>query len=171
MSLAKIAGWLYRTIDPISNCLYKIGVLILAAMMCLTAVDVLMRYAFNSPIMGAFDITEYMMVLLVAFTLAYCSLKKRLVKVDLLSQYFPVRIRAIIDSFTSLIGLAIFALITWQTVIYVKVQYETHVSSLVLHIPRYPFIALLAFSFFCFIITLLADFLENVSKVITKIDF
>ena len=168
MWLSKIADGLYTLSRPITGLLHKLGAILLAAMMFLTAADVLMRYVFNRPIMGAFDITEYLMGMLVASTMAYCALKKRLVKVDLLSQRLPERMQSIIDSVTSLLGLGLFLLITWQAFVYIAVQYNTHVTSLVLHIPRYPFIGLMALGFVCFVLILLANVFENLSKAVKR---
>jgi TRAP-type C4-dicarboxylate transport system permease small subunit len=105
---------------------------------------------------------------LIAFTLGYCSLKKKLVKVDLLYQHFPERLKAIFDSFTSCLSLGLYILIVWQTFIYFKLQYETNVSSLVLYVPRYPFVGILALGFICSTIALLAGVFENISKAMER---
>src|SRR3954463_2741197 len=52
--------------------LLYVGVLATFAMMCLTSADALSRYAFNRPILGAFEITEkYLMVAAIFMGLSY----------------------------------------------------------------------------------------------------
>jgi TRAP-type C4-dicarboxylate transport system permease small subunit len=34
-------------------------------MMCLTTVDVVGRYVFNSPVLGAFELTEFLVLILI----------------------------------------------------------------------------------------------------------
>ena len=54
-----IGKWLWRC----ELVLVHAGVLAAFAMMCLTSADALSRYAFNRPILGAYEITEkYLMV-------------------------------------------------------------------------------------------------------------
>lgn len=168
MDLRNLANTSCRIIEKINGVFFKIGSYVLPLMVFLTVADVLMRYFFNSPITGAFDITESMMIILVAFTLGNCALKKKLVKVDLLYQHFSDRTKAIFDSFTSILSLGLYILITWQTFIYIKLQYETNISSLVLQIPRYPLVAILALGFTVFTVALLANVFENLSKALKR---
>ena len=59
------------------------GSYVLFGMMLLTIFDVIGRYVFNSPITGAFEITEAMMVTMVFFFIGYAQAKKSHVAVDL----------------------------------------------------------------------------------------
>ena len=74
--------WLRKTTDsldilyrPMIKLLNSIAMGILAAMMFLTATDVILRYIFNRPISGAYELIEYMMAILIPFALAYCALQ------------------------------------------------------------------------------------------------
>ncbi|MBN1191906.1 MAG: TRAP transporter small permease [Dehalococcoidales bacterium] len=135
------------------------------SIMLLTAVDVCMRYFFNRPISGAFDLTEYLMVVVFAFALPYCTIKKGHISVDILMSRFPERVQAVINLVTAPLSLALFSLLVWQTIIATLMQQETGIVSSVLEIPRYPFIGLLFLGYVCFVIVLLADFFKLVSEV------
>ena len=168
MWLGKAADAIYRVISPVSKVLVGVGATVLAAMMFLTASDVTLRYVFNHPIIGAFDLTVYMMVILFAFALPYCAVKKGHVRVDLLLGRLPQKVQTIINSVTTPLGLGLFALITWQTIVYMKIQHDTNIISSVLLIPRYPFVGLLFLGIACLSIILLADFLKLLSEVTKK---
>jgi TRAP-type C4-dicarboxylate transport system permease small subunit len=168
MWLSKAADWANRLVRPAVMVLHSAGVVILAAMMLLTASDVTLRYIFNRPIVGSFDLTEYMMVIVVSFGLAYCAFLKGHVKVDLVVSHLPQRVQAFIDSLTGLLGIALFALITWQSYVYMKLLFESGLESTVLLIPRFPFAGLVCLGSALLTIVLLANFLEFLAQAVRK---
>jgi TRAP-type C4-dicarboxylate transport system permease small subunit len=58
----------------------------LVAMMLLTSVDVFMRYLFNHPITGTYDLVGLLGAVLAAFAMPYTMLKKGHVAVEILVQ-------------------------------------------------------------------------------------
>ncbi|MBA7671135.1 hypothetical protein ES703_79286 [subsurface metagenome] len=164
MRLSKVAGLLDTVINPVSRLFHIVGVGVLVAMMLLTTGDVLLRYVFNRPIIGSYDLTQYMMTIVVAFTLAYCAVKKGHVKVELVVERFPPRVQVIIDSVTSLLSLGFLSLITWQSFLYAKELFNSKIVSSVLRIPNFPFAYLVSFGVACFTLALLVDFIHNLSE-------
>jgi TRAP-type C4-dicarboxylate transport system permease small subunit len=66
---------------------------LLFAMMLLTFVDVVGRYLFNQSVVGAFEITEIMMALLIFAGLPLVVRREEHVTVDLADRFFPRRVR------------------------------------------------------------------------------
>jgi TRAP-type C4-dicarboxylate transport system permease small subunit len=163
--LGKAADLLNRVARPISEWLHIVGVSIIAVMMFLTAGDVTGRYVFSRPITGAFDITQYMMAIVFAFTVSYCAITKGHVSVDFVVDRLSTKVRAIINCITTPLALVLFAFVTWQNILYIKVQFDTNIASAVLLIPRFPFVALLAIGFACLTLVLLAGFLTAIYEV------
>ncbi|MFZ1908395.1 MAG: TRAP transporter small permease [Burkholderiales bacterium] len=64
---------------------------LLFAMMLLTFVDVVGRYLFNQSVVGAFEITEIMMALLIFAGLPLVVRREEHVTVDLVDRFFPAR--------------------------------------------------------------------------------
>jgi len=141
---------------------------ILAMMMFLTFVDVLLRYLFNSPVPGATELIEFMMGIVVTFSVVYCAHKRSHIGVDLVIERFPERTRRLIDCITSFLALILFLLITWQAFIYIADEYHSKLTSAVLYIPVYPFIATVAVALAILCFVLLAQFLSFLSEVVTK---
>jgi len=137
-------------------------------MMFLTATDVILRYIFNRPISGAYEVIEYMMAILIPFGLAYCALQGGHVSVDLLVSRFRKKIQLIISTITTLFCLILFVLITWQNVIYIKEHFEANLTSAVLLIPVYPFVAAVAIGSAALCLVLVLDFLNYLSEVVEK---
>ena len=131
-------------------------------MMLLTAMDVLLRYIFNQPISGALELTECMMLIVVAFGIAYCAVQKGHVRVELAIERLPQRTQSIINSFTYLLSIGLFSLITRQCIVYMKMMLDDKLTSAVLLIPVFPFVALLTLGMAMFVLTLLVDFIKFV---------
>jgi TRAP-type C4-dicarboxylate transport system permease small subunit len=153
---------------PIINILLIIGTSMLAGMMFLTALDVALRYIFNSPITGAYELIEFLMAIVVPFGIAYCGHQGSHVVVDLLIVRLPKRVQAIIGSITAFLTLGLFILITWQNFIYIQEQYRSKLTSAVLLIPVYPFIGIVAAASAVFCLVLLIDFLKFISEAVEK---
>lgn len=164
----KISVAMYGLLTPFSRILIFLGGICLTAMMFLTACDVTMRYFWGSPIDGAFDVTEYLMVIVFAFALPYCTIHKDHITVDILTGKFPKKIGILLDCLNSLISLVLFSLIAWQSLVATKIQFDSHIVSSVLLIPRYPFFGLLFFGYLCFAVILLAEFFALIAEVERK---
>lgn len=156
---------LYR---PIIKLLNGIAMGILAAMMFLTATDVILRYFFNRPIAGAYELIEYMMAILIPFGLAYCALQGGHVSVDLVVSRFSKKTRSIIGSITTLLCLALFLLITWQNVMYIGEHFESKLTSSVLLIPAYPFVTAVAIGSAALCLVLVTDFLNYLKEAVGR---
>jgi TRAP-type C4-dicarboxylate transport system permease small subunit len=160
----KVISKFYRIIKPVSKVSSGIGMVCLAVMMLLTTADVFLRYVFDKPITGSYELIQFMMAITVSLGLAYCGLEKGHVTIDVLTSHFPERIQAIIDSIVGFLGLLVAAVMTWQGCIYVLTIGESHLLSSVLLIPVYPFVAIVAFGLALYAIVLVLHLLEFIAK-------
>jgi TRAP-type C4-dicarboxylate transport system permease small subunit len=124
-----------------------VGCTVLTLMMLLIAADVCCRYLLNRPIAGGFEITEYFMAVLVPLAIAFCEKFRGHISVDMVVSRFSEKAQLIIDSVTSILTLLLYALIAWQSVIYVGQIFESKLASTVLLIPTYPFVIPLVLGF------------------------
>jgi TRAP-type C4-dicarboxylate transport system permease small subunit len=131
---------LLNILKRLSTYLAYIGALSLFAMMCLTMVDVAGRYIFNTPVLGAFELTEFMVLILIFSFLAYAQAKKSHVSVDLFMMFFPKRLKVYIEIFNHLACLTIMILIAWMGFEKALEMMETGEASPNLALPSYPFV-------------------------------
>ena len=168
LALNKSAVILSKIVDPLSRIVNSVGAAVLALMMFFTTLDVALRYFFNKPIQGSFELTEYMMSIVISFGLAYCAIFKGHVRVDLFISRFSDRAQTVIDTITSLVTSCTFALVSWQCLEEAIILKATKLTSPTLFIPTFPFVVLLAFGCLLICLVFLIDFLNYLSKALIK---
>lgn len=108
----KLASGLIHAIDLIERFCFRLSCIGVFLMMLLVSVDVIARYAFNSPIVGAYEITEdYLMAIIVFLGLSHSFKKGAFVRVTSLVQFVPLKARRILDTVFSAASIVVFAVI------------------------------------------------------------
>ena len=108
MWLNKVASSLSRIVYPLTRAVNVIGIVSMLAMMLLTATDITLRYLFSLPIVGAPELTEFLMLILVSFGLSYTAVKREHVIIDFVTQYLSKRVKAVVNVTTHILGIGIF---------------------------------------------------------------
>ena len=90
---------------------------LLFAMMCLTFVDVVARYLFNSPIRGGFEVTELMLLVLIFAGLPLVSHGDEHVTMDFIDRMLPPRAVSMLIRLVHALVAAMFFFLTWQMLI------------------------------------------------------
>jgi TRAP-type C4-dicarboxylate transport system permease small subunit len=156
----KLSNFFERVGKRIARLLMWIGVVLILAIMVLTVSDVCGRYFMNKPIRGAFEITEFMLVLIVASGLAYTQVAKRHIFVEFIASRLGHRVRKMTKGIGYLVCLGIYVLIAWQGVIGGLNQWHHMVTSGAFGIPLWPFYFFLAFGCSVLCLIFLTDFLK-----------
>jgi TRAP-type C4-dicarboxylate transport system permease small subunit len=165
--------WLNKTVRvlrlltrPLSTLLNSIAAGVLAAMMLLTGIDVALRYLLNSPIPGSYEIIQYMMPIVIAFGLAHCAMEKGHVNVELVISRFSVRTKAYMNSIVNLFFFALFALITWQSLLRAVGMIASGLKSEVLAIPVFPFVLTVTLGSGVLSLVVLKDVFESLAEAL-----
>ena len=80
-----------------------IAAVVLFAMMALTFVDVIMRYVFNAPLRGSFEITELMMVVLIMAGLPLVSRQEEHVVLDVFDTLMSAPLKRLLRLLVNLV--------------------------------------------------------------------
>jgi len=156
----KGTNWIARSINGV-------GAIALTLMMLLTAADVCLRYLFDSPITGSYELTEFMMAILVAFGLAYTAVHQGHINVDLLITSTRPRSQAVINSITAMLGVGFFLVMTWRSFLYAEQLRVDGYTSQSLLIPTYPFAYVVAVGCAILVLVLLI-YLRQQLREVTK---
>jgi len=148
----------------ISRVLIAIGATVLALMMFLTALDVALRYLFNSPLSGAFELVEYMMAIVIPFSIVYCAEQRGHVAVELILTRFPQKIQIAVEALVTFAAMVFAIIIAWQNFLYIGEVYGSNLTSAVLLIPAYPFVIPVALGISAFALMLLLHLIDILSR-------
>ncbi len=128
---------------------------VLLGLMGLILFDVIMRYVLRLPFLGAFELTELAMVLVVFFALPYCAATGGHVAVDVLS---PVLDRPGLRWLTAIVhftGAMLLLVMAWQAMLFAIGSGKRGEATNMLEIPKLPFELVTAVSTALFAVILL----------------
>jgi TRAP-type C4-dicarboxylate transport system permease small subunit len=113
--------------------------IVLLGLLGLILFDVVMRYALRLPFLGAYEMTELAMVLIVFLGLPYCAATGGHVAVDVLSPVLDRPGLRWVSALVHLAGAALLLAIAWQTMRYALESAARGEASNMLRIAKYPF--------------------------------
>lgn len=122
----------------ISAILNVISIIAVLAMLVLVVADVILRYIFSSPIIGATEIVRMLMVCITpSFVCAVVEDKH--IKVGLIMDRLGRKGQIVVDVITLLMTAGISALLSWQAWVYMKYAIKFKEYYTLLKIPKWPF--------------------------------
>jgi TRAP-type C4-dicarboxylate transport system permease small subunit len=139
-----------------------VGMFLAIPLMLLTVGDVVGRSFFNKPIPGTFELSEYMLAVVVLLGAAYTQQVKGHVGVDFLTSRYSPKTQSVLQAVTTLAGLLIIAIMVWQG--YLEGIHEKAVSDQ-LRVPQWPFKLLVAVGGLLLWLELLLDFISSALKI------
>jgi TRAP-type C4-dicarboxylate transport system permease small subunit len=115
------------------------GGVVLLGLMGLVAFDVVMRYVLRLPFLGAYEMTELAMALIVFLGLPYCAATQGHVAVDVLGPWLERPAFRWLNALLPLAGAALTATMAWQSVLYAMESHERGEATNMLRIELFPF--------------------------------
>ena len=161
--LGRFGLFLEKTFFPVSRFLLFIGQFTLAIMVMLTVVDVFLRYVFNRPILGSYELTEFMMAILVFSTIGYTMAVKGHVVVF---TKLPQRIQDLLECITSFIASILFAIVAWRNAVQAVTAWGRNDVTAELFIPISPFILFVAVGIAVLSLVLFTQSIQSLAKAI-----
>jgi len=137
-----------------------IGVAFVVFLALMTGIDVLGRYAFNSPVRGGVDLTELLLVVIVTCGIVITTAEDNHISVDSVFDKLPPLGKKILLIFGSVVSVLMFAIFVWQGGIGVMDAIRSATGTLMLEIPVFPFKFILALGFFISLIFSIRQFVR-----------
>ena len=116
-----------------------VGGLILAALAALVIYEIFMRYFFNRPFRGGYEMTELAMAAIVACGLPYTAITRGHVSVDILSRWLDRPAFRWLNFAVQAVGAAMLALLSWRAFDYALGGMSYGDMTNMMRIPKYPF--------------------------------
>ncbi len=131
-----------RLVEKIIYYTAAAGMIFVIPLMLLTTGDVVGRSFFNKPIAGTFELSEFMLAIIILLSAAYTQQVKGHVSVDFLTSRFPPRVQRALQVLTTLLSLAIITIVVWQGFV---LGLEEKAVTDQLRMPKAPFKMLVGF--------------------------
>jgi TRAP-type C4-dicarboxylate transport system permease small subunit len=141
----------------------RVGNVILFAMMLLMVTDIVLRFFFNKPILGGYELVEILMALLVGLGFAFTQSNDGHVRVTMFIDHLPPRPKAFIDGLGLLVGTAMMGTAGYAGILQGSISASQGQTTTVLFIPIYPFYYLLGVGFAVYALIMLVDALYEFS--------
>ena len=117
----------------------RVGLLAIAAMALATLIDVIGSKFFLMPLPGSTELTGIIQIVAIAGGLAFSKIDGRHIRVEFLVDWMPFRGKAILDLFSSVLGLLLFAGAGWMMYQLGDDLLTSGTRTFLLGIPIYPF--------------------------------
>lgn len=141
---------------------------IAVVVLCLyTTADVAGRYTLNSPLPATFELAVILMVFIVFWGIAQVQARGGHMRLEFLWRRFGPRGQGILDVFASLVGLFMFAIITWQAwVWFVEAWITGEQMEGIWGIPYTPARLGLTIGAFCLCLQYIIDLVRHVGQLL-----
>jgi TRAP-type transport system small permease protein len=146
----RLRGWVY----PVAKIVNTIAMGILFLMMFFTISDVFLRKVFSKSILGAVETSEFMMLFVVFFGLAYTEVLNGHINVDLFIGRLGKRSQGLVDLATQCVCFILSGMLAWAALVYSEDMRKWQEVSQDLWIPVYPFLYVVALGWSLFTLVL-----------------
>jgi len=154
-----------RIVRPVSRRLNAVGVAFILVMVLLAATNVFLRYFFGSPLKAIIEIEELMLVTFVFLGVSHTTISGGHVSINMLSSKFSARVRAVIETFNSLLGVGLFAVVTWRSLLYAVASFRQNEASWTIHLPYGAFILVVTVGCLLVSLVLLGNLFRSIGDI------
>lgn len=138
--------------------LYNIGVFgALPVLFLLVTLDVVLRYAFNTPLQWGRDANGLLLLITLFSALPYAWDKGFHIRMEIVHARLPERWRSLADVVSAMAGIFFFALLSIQAVLFSRYMFLTRETGEELNAPLWPFMVYVAISGVIFSLRLLVN--------------
>jgi len=154
-----MSGRLLASADRLQRFQLWLAALALVILMLVTVCDVTLRYLFNSPVRGSYDIVESMLLVFVFNGMAAGFFLRRHIVIDLIDSAIGRRATAVLIRIADVLSVVCLALLIWAMLRPAMQAYDYGDRKLELNLPIY-ILWIVAFlgmagTIFCALVTLL----------------
>lgn len=139
----------------ISDILNGLAGITLILLMILSFMDVALRFFFNRPIQGTYEVSGLLALIIISFALAKTQINRGHIRVDILFYILPKSGQKILGFLIDVLCLAMSVIICWQSFVYANSLRAIGEASQTQKIPFAPFEYIVATGFLVLSLVLL----------------
>ncbi|MBN1624069.1 MAG: TRAP transporter small permease [Clostridia bacterium] len=136
--------------------------------MLLVVINVILRRVFGRPLLGVYEFTGFLSVIIISFGLAYVLVVNAHIAVDFIIEKFKPTARGIIDTITGITATGFMSLFTWNVFGYAIKAMNNNQLSPTTQTPFYIFIFIMAVCFALLCLVYVIKIKESIGKARLK---
>jgi TRAP-type C4-dicarboxylate transport system permease small subunit len=157
-----------KTVHTIARWLNWVAASAIVAVMVIVCLNVLGRGIFGAPMKGTVDMVSLLGAFVIAGAIGYTQVLKGHIRITLFIELLPRPIRIILACLIDFVGMVLFGIISWQTILFAKGTHEIGELSEVMKIPIAPFVIMVSVGCIALTLVLLTDLIGLLSKGVKK---
>ncbi|MCD7952117.1 MAG: TRAP transporter small permease [Synergistaceae bacterium] len=138
----KVIRWLDKHFEETVLIVLMIGI------SCTMFLQVIMRYVFNMPLTWPEELSRYMLIWTVFFSMSYTIYMRNMLRVDVLAEFLPEKVRQALEICIQFLSLGIYSVFTYYSLIVYRSLVVSGRVSPALRIPMYLVYSALCIGFF-----------------------
>lgn len=151
-----------KVLHKLSKGLVYVGMTTTIMMMLMVVTDVIMRFAFNKPILGSVEVASYMLSIIAFTAIPFVESEEGHIVIPIVFDRFPKKIKVIINTFSGIVGVAILVAIAWASFLLATEYIGRGRTTQVLNIPIYPFVYVAAVCMSLYVIILIVNTIKYI---------
>jgi TRAP-type C4-dicarboxylate transport system permease small subunit len=128
---------LYRIFEGLRVVQLWLAAAALIVMMCVTVLDVFLRYTLNNPVRGSYDVVEAMLVVFVFNGMSTAFLHRKAITIDLIDSFVGPRLVAMLVRISDLLSIATVVLFSYAMIVPAMQSFAYGERKLELQMPIY----------------------------------
>jgi TRAP-type C4-dicarboxylate transport system permease small subunit len=133
--------------------------------MLLTMLDIVLRFCFNCPLLGTYEIIEIVLACIVFSSFAYTQTQKGHIQVVMILRLLPQKLRLILYAFTSVLSSFIAAATAYAAYLQALHAIKKNLITASLYIPLFPFYYVEMVGMGIFALVLIFDAVKNIIAI------
>lgn len=155
--LAGLVAGLCRVLD-------KVAGLCIVGTMLVVVVNVVLRAAFGSPLLGTYDYVGFLTASAIGLAVAYCAVQKGHIAIGFVADRLPPKLQAAAAVIVNAAGSCFWALAAWHVWQYGSSVRANNLVAPTSQLPIYPFVYLVAAGLFALSLVLLVKLAESIQR-------
>lgn len=151
-------------VTRVSSTLNSVSSVALTGLMILITINVILRAVFNFPILGTYDLTGFLTVIVIGCGLAFCSLEDGHIDIGILVDKMKPRTGAVITAAGRAFSLIVLIAYTYALFDLAVRLMKANEVSVTAKIPVWIFVFILALCFCVFALAVLVRIFEKTQK-------
>ncbi len=167
--LGRLGDAIYKFTTPVSTGMSYLAMILVCFMVLGVVFDVTMRY-FDISLRGIYELQTYLMVTVTYFSIAYVTIEKRHIVIDLVTSRLSAGAVSLIAVINNIFAVIIMCLMVWRTTLFMLDIFALGTYTAMLRLPVWGMAAIITIGLFIFLLVVTGDLLKSMGHALSVLE-